>query len=153
MPKEILKEVADNKAMMDMIQMGKYPFDFVLANTRFDMVVLNEDEVLEVVRTTNGLDVASKFPFIKKETLARALRKVQGDSVSSREVAMNFLGWLPDILVDSLYLEYEKAKQLRDLKIDQILSDLKNGSGSQDQDGTGDGSDNPDQPGSSTSTQ
>lgn len=145
--------ISNNKAMMKMITDGMYPFEFELLDNKFSGSVLNEDEILEIVRATNGYDAMSKFPLMKKETLARAIKKVNGDALPSIADCANFLGKLPDIIVDMMYLEYERFKKIRDLKIEQIMIDLKNSSRSQTQEGTGVGQKTSDLSGSETSTQ
>lgn len=143
-------------AIMKMITDGIHTFDVTLYKNVFKLQVLDQEGVLEVAKAANGYDALTKFPVMKFETLSRALLRVNGDKIPTSpdsSECKKFLSKLPDIIVDQLYVEYDSAKNARDLKIQNIMVALKNSQGSQDQEGSGDGSSNPHQPGSETSTQ
>lgn len=137
---------------MELIKRGVWPHEFSFGNMIIKMNILDEKGFKETNMALNNMDAMIKFPMMKFETVARAITHVDGMQVPDLQSAKKFLNKLPDIIVDMFYMEYDVQKNMRDNSIRDWISELKKSSGSQTQEGTGNGQNNSDLSGSENST-
>ena len=143
----------NDKLLMKIVIEGMYPFSFKLMDIEFKGKVLDEEEYLEVVNASNGLDIASKIPFQRFETLSRAIKELNSNKIVNKDECAKFLKRLNPFVVDTIYKKYDEEAKMCEVKLQQMISEIKNLQRDQTTEKLGDGSKNSSQTGPDKPTQ
>lgn len=148
---DISEFVANDKEMMSLIADGKYEADFTVMGNKINIRVLDYEQYSDALRNCSSYDLAFKSYALQREVLRRAFVSINGKQFPNIEEPAVFINKLPPILVEYMFNKYEEAKGVRDMKILNSIGKIKNGSGSQSQDATGNTASPSSQTGSKTS--
>jgi hypothetical protein len=136
---EISDFVSNDKEMMMLIADGKYESEFSIMGNIIKIRVLDYEQYGDALGACSAYDLAFKSYALQSQVLRRAFDSINGKQFPNLDEAAIFINKLPPILVEYMFQKYEEAKGVRDVKIlNAIGKQLKNGSRSQSQKGTGD---------------
>ena len=109
-----------NKALKDLISMGKTGSEITLYGKKWKMHTLNSQDQLAATNSTGAFDDLSRVLAMKIAILARAIDTVDGEPIGNPSEARELLSQLQAQLIHKLYDEYDKLIEQQNDKLKKM---------------------------------
>ena len=109
-----------NKALQDLIAIGKTSNEVTLYGKKWKMHTLNSQDQLAATNSTGAFDDLSRVLAMKVAILARAIDTVDGEPIGNPSEARELLSKLQAGLIHKLYDEYDKLIEQQNDKLKKL---------------------------------